>query len=213
MNSRLTSSNKLFVLVAAAALFVTSIGAAQAQVLLDVQISSSGTVTITTTGNASSENITGALDDGVDLIGFFQGNTGGANVGAATTGLTSTGNSGSDVFVQAYGDSLEEVTNVDLNLYNAGSHASEVFNTTQAAFTGTMTFALGAYDLPTVGDSGAIYTGYRGSSTTNEQIGTWQVVGAPEPSSWMLLLGSLVLFAIHRVRRKLGEQARVRIQS
>jgi hypothetical protein len=198
----LICSRNLLCLLASAVLVFAPVCAAQAQILLNIDVSPTGTVTIIATDNASVADVAAGNDffDGVDLLNFFTNDVGFGPVGGTIQSTLTTG-TGSLTFDSAYGDTYGFGDAArDLNLYASnGSGVPETFSTGTAAFTGTFTIDLsgdlGA--LPTANASGSIISGANGVGT-DTPIGTWQVVIAPEPSVWMLFLAGLLLLVLYR---------------
>jgi hypothetical protein len=183
---------------AVAGLLMLSAGAAQAQILLTIQLSGNE-ATITATGTDPLTSASIPMTDGVDLLNLFVNSAGDTAFTVNSTGLTTGDASSGPVFTQAFADIFEATGNNDLNLYDLSSGATLTFTPGDAAFTGTMTVDLGSA-LP-INSSGEIVTGFSGSGAgRNVDIGSWQVVStAPEPSSWVLLMGGMALLAFYRV--------------
>jgi len=210
MKTSLTYLKNHLICFGAVVLLLTSAAAAKAQVLLDVYISGN-VVTITSSG-ALMENstATATLDQGIDLLNFFNNYPTFDNpLGLISSTLTTgDGSAGVLTFNTAATDDYGNGSfDNDLNLY--GSSAPETFTTGTLAFSGTLTLDLTgtgeAGALPAVGTSGAIITGYNTSPDSGQSVGTWQVlaapsVSAPEPSTWLLLLLGVAALAMGRKR-------------
>jgi hypothetical protein len=189
---------------------------APAQVLLVVNETDPSAVTITATGAASSASVSTTFFDGFDLLNFFNqdASQGGAdpNVSTLTTGDSSTG----PIFNNDYSDDESTTADgnppyYDLNIYvssptNAGQPApgnpTETFTSGSTAFIGTMTINLSAYSLSGA-STGIVYggTSFDDAGSAND-IGTY-VLEAPEPSTYAMMLGGLVVLGFC-VRRKLA---------
>lgn len=201
--------HKFFLGLASAVLLLLSVSAANAQILLTVNISNPSAVTITATGTDSLANVEADMADGIDLLGFFKGSTGPVSftVNSGSSLTPGTGSAGTVTYDESLSDVLSTGSNIDLNLYSDRS-APENFSTTDAAFTGTLTINLSgvASDLLPSAGVGDIKTGFFGSASPNTYIGQYQVVtssvAAPEPSAWALLFVGLTLLAICRPRLK-----------
>jgi hypothetical protein len=214
MKSSLTNLLKSFLPLICVGLFLASVGAAKAQILLTVDITNNSAITITATGANASTNVNAYLSDGIDLLNFFGSSTGAVNFNSNITSSTLTASgTGTDTFTQGNSD-VYSGSNVDLNLYNLSSSATETFTTSSPAFNGTMILDLSSYaaNLRNVGTgtfTGTIITGFyndaeEGSGSPNTPIGTYQIITmtAPEPSTWALLIAAAVLLAIFRARTK-----------
>lgn len=178
---------------------------ASAQGLLTIDDSDPSHVLIIATGANSGANSTEPAIQGVDLLAFFNGSQPLVNVTNANGTLTG-GNSGSS-YDTAISDNTTANGFIDLNLYASTSSGSQVFSTTQPAFTGQWILdlsGLGVGVLPSMGASGNIMSGFSGSSTPGVVIGTWQVAAVPEPGTTSLaVIGFAVTgFALLRQRRK-----------
>jgi hypothetical protein len=189
------------ILLASIALLLLSVGAANAQILLTIEYTSPSAVTITATGAAPGATATSTLDQGIDLTGFFLSNPTFTQNNAIPSSSLTTGNGSGGVLTfnqWATDEYSNQSFDNDLNLY--GSSASETFSLDSAAFAGTLTLDLSslASYLPTVGASGTLVTGYYTAPGGNTPIGSWQVVSAPEPSTWFLAALGVASVALFR---------------
>jgi len=192
-----------------------SVSAAHAQFLLTINDSNPFAVVITATGTFPTSPATGAdagpFNNGVDLLQFFTAtqtlNSSSYPIGP--TSLTTGDSSSGPVLDYALNDNYSfgkttSLSGVDLNLLtfsaDSGSGNLMTFTSGSAAFSGTLTLNLYGTPLPSPGASGAIVTGANGF-TPNTSIGQWEVVSAPEPSSWALMLVGLGAIAGLRRRR------------
>ncbi len=206
-------------------LLLLSAVAAQAAVLIQIDVSDPTNVTFTATGTFSgTDNSTYTTDDGVDLMAFF---TGGAELDGAAQAVIPKpveairGNFTASGALAAYNDWVRDndinELGLDLNLYESpsgsGLNASvpgvlaanlvgslQTFSTTSAAFTGasTIDFTKEAQFLPQVGATGEIRPGY--GANLGASIGQWIII--PEPSTYAILLGAGVLAAATIARRR-----------
>jgi hypothetical protein len=198
----INSSSSLIVL---STLVVLLFGAtAQAQILLEVNDSDPSSVVITATGAAPSTPVADGypIYDGIDLSGFFTGNQGTTFYTVASSTLVAA-SSPTLLFDQAAADS-DMVTNSQTALSLFGDSGSISFPAGQPAFAGTLTLNLSGTSIQGGGVKGEIFAG---SSQGGPQtvIGEWEIVSpvaAPEPSTWMLLAGSVALLPfLRRLRR------------
>ena len=193
------------ILLASLVLLLISACAAKAQVLLTIDDSNPGAVTITATTLSANANASTSINDGIDLLNFLVGNLSIPSTGSPVTSsnLTSGNLTGSGPYYDSWApDDIDTPGGPDLTLYSSGT-GTETFTTMTTAFTGTLTLDLTGEPLPVAGTSGTIVTGYSGDSPNNTSIGQWKVesVSAPEPSSWMLLFGSFAVVVLWRSRR------------
>jgi PEP-CTERM motif len=173
-----------------------SVGAAQAQILLTVDISNPSAVTFTATGAAPaiSANV-GSYANGIDLLTFFIDDAGISNTfsdpfSTLTTADASTGPALTDAAVDNFSP-----LSVDLSIFKFNSGAGMTFTKGQPAFLGTLTLNLSAEPIPAGLATGNILAGYS-QGGPQVVIGQWEVV--PEPSTWALFLGGLGLLAFLR---------------
>jgi hypothetical protein len=179
-----------------------------AQVLLIIDISKPSAVVITSTGNATTSTLTGYdyYSDGLTLTGFFAphayeyGSSSGPN--SLTTYTNASGTTSSNRFTTWENSSLSTTggADVDLNLYDINGGGNLSFYAGQPAFVpdSTVVYNLSGLDIVTTG--GDIYEGY--TSSHDRLIGTYEVIGAPEPSVWaMLVAGVAALSMWARFRR------------
>jgi hypothetical protein len=186
-----------------ALLLVLSVSAAKAQILLSINDSDPNAVTITATGTGPLTNTSQMFNNGVDLLGFFTTDEGFTNFNVTSTTLTTGDSSAGPLYDEAVADNLSN-SNVDLTLYSLNPTATESFTVGDPAFSGALTVDVGSAGVPGVGTSGVIVTGFS-TAQPNVVIGEWQVtpsVSAPEPSTWLLLLGGLALGTFVRRRSR-----------
>ena len=200
MKSSHTSSKKLFIRLATAALLLVPVCSAKAQLLLTINDSDPSAVTITATGLYPGTTTSQLFNNGIDLLGFFETNVGFTQFTVVSSTLTTGDASSGPIYDTAVGDNISTTGN-DLTLYSSNPSATETFTsgpTGAPAFIGTATLDLAGQSLPAAG-VGTIVTGYSGGSP-NVAIGEWEVttVGAPEPRTWILLLVAFVLITIYR---------------
>jgi hypothetical protein len=173
--------------------------AAQAQILLTIDDSnpSATIITATGTGPSTSAGPTSILE-GIDLTSFFTAPLSNFPTFPVASSSLTVGNGSSDLtFNQAINDN-ESLQDVDLSLYNNDPTATISFTAGEPAFAGTLTLNLSSTSLPAAGAKGTIVTGYSGSAS-NTVIGQWEVVSAvsvPEPSTWILMMGSVALLPL-----------------
>jgi len=220
MKPSLTCLKNHFVCFGAALFLLASVNAAKAQVLLTVDISNPKAVVITAvstgTYNGTFGNpVTTNFNSGIDLLGLFTADAGTSPIGIDSptpTLTTGNGSAGGEAYSIIYPDNFTTDLGIgyhDLSLYGNNTTAgSETFDTSDAAFAGSITLNLSGYSLQDANYQGTIITGANGS-TPNTVIGSYQVisdtVSTPEPSTWALLLGSLAGLVIWRawsVRRR-----------
>jgi hypothetical protein len=193
------------------AFLAASVLSSQGQILLTVDESNYNAVTITATGTAPSTAVAGTnVFDGINLLGFFTSDA--ANIGAAhvaadtlTTGNASTG----PVLTYVSSDDISSGNpsdSIDLGLYGyeqtsagSGVFLPETFSLNSPAFLGSVTIDFANSGLSLSGNNGIVDEGAAFSGST--QIGRYQVVGAPEPSAFLLILGGLALFYSTSCRR------------
>jgi hypothetical protein len=213
MKTFATIQKKSLTSVLGAVIALIASTAVHAQILLTVNTTNPNAVVITATGlgplmaNAVTNGY--SIGDGIDLLGFFSGQEGQTYFDpsggyAAPTGNLVAASSPSLAFNDAAAD-YDSSTGDQTALSIFGDSGNITFGAGAAAFSGTLTLDLTNTSLRTqVGNHGAILAGYSHGGTTT-QIGTWEIVGAvqaPEPSTWLLLAGALVLLpVIRRFRR------------
>ena len=147
------------------------------------------------------------IDKGVTLLDFFQNIQGTLGitpfVGAESTSLTAATISSPQTFNAYTTDEITGASFADLSLFwnSESTGPTMTFQSGDQAFVGSMTIDLSAFgsNIPTVGEGGTIDTSYSGIPP-NTPIGSWQVISAPEPSTWMLLGAGAVLLAFWRLR-------------
>lgn len=189
-------------------LFVLAGNEARAQILLQIDVSIPSAVTITATGaipNAASNTV--QFGDGVTLVGFFKDSTGeianslGGNLSAAA--LTNESKV-FDVYYSSYYNSADYQYYDDLRIWGSGISDTMVYDLVNPAFSGTATVDLSTVSafLPDVGAMGMIWTNFTDGVSDTTNLGTWQVVGVPEPSTYAALFGLAALgFVAWRRRR------------
>ncbi len=206
-------------------LFLLSAVAAQAAVLIQIDVSDATNVTFAATGSfADVDNSLYTTNDGVDLMAFFTGDSASAQalvpipigLEGMSGGFTAAGVQ--DAYNSWVRDNVTKGMNIDLNLYFelGGNEATaavplaasapkpvglQLFSTTSAAFTGTgsIDFTTESQFLPQIGASGEIRPGYSDIGL-GASIGRWLVI--PEPSTYAILLGAGVLAAAAIARRR-----------
>jgi hypothetical protein len=191
--------NKILVPLVATAILLFAAISAKAQILLDINDSDSSNIIITSTGAAAGTAASTFAYNGIDLIGFFTTNVAYSQF---TVNSTSIIPSGANVnFDTAYGDTA--LGQADLSFYYGGSSTvAENFTTSAPAFSGVASLGVSG-GLQSNGTIGNIALGYSGSSP-NTIIGQYEIVNtvaAPEPSTWMFLVGGLALVTVSRIRR------------
>lgn len=197
-------------------LSLLSTNAAHAQILLTIDDSNPYAVIITATGalpNASAGPV--PIADGIDLLNFFTNNVtpsafpdfSPAN-NPPTPTLTTDDTSSGLIFTEFTSDNYSGVNYQDLNLLNNNDDLSQTITFTatqgdvigQPAFKGSLSLNLFGTPLPAVGSKGTIITGFSLTAPNNTLIGGWEVVSAPEPSNWILILGGLGVLVFLRRR-------------
>jgi hypothetical protein len=200
-----------FIPLVGAVVLLLSMGVGKAQILLTIDDSNPAAVVITATGNDASlpgmaTSTSASINDGIDLLNFLVGNTTIPLNGIPVTSsnLTSGNLTGTGPDYNSWApDAIDSPGAPDLTLYSSSS-GTEIFTTTSAAFTGTLTVDLTGEPLPSAGSVGTIVTGFSADSPNNTPIGEWKVesVSAPEPSSWILLLVGFGVVIFWRSRPK-----------
>ena len=190
------------------AVFLLAPLAANATVLLEINVYNPAAVSISSTGAFSDANDTShTLLDGIDLVGFLTGATL-ANSSAVLGNLTPNGDSTvayNRIWWDDYSGSL-----IDLNLYNLVDPSPlQSFSTSDIAFTGSASLDLTTVSalLPKNGVTGTLYAGYSGNDVVGTShlgaaIGEWRVVAIPEPSTYAAFLGVGALAAAVVLRRR-----------
>lgn len=214
------------------ALLITSligvVSVAHSAVLLTVDIAnaSSGSITISATGLASSSDVSGlTLADGITLVDFFTGtvNAEGGGYLLSTSALRPAGNSLDPAFNETALSSSETPFGVssmqDLEIYLASESTTpdSIFINGSAAFSGTLvTTDFFIYDggsvvtnntivlsfLPSVGTVGSINAGW--ADAPGPVIGQWQIINSmsvPEPAMAAAFAG-LFVFVVCATRRR-----------
>ena len=180
-----------------------SFNAAHAQVLLTINDSIPSATVITATDNLLTTSVDAqTISNGVDLLLFFGSGSSFPPYQVVSTSLTPGDGTSSSSFDSAINDNLTYITHqsgqfVDLSLYGSNAGQSMSFTSGDAAFDGSITLNLSGYDLP--GPTfGTIVTGFSLTSPNNVAIGQYEVVAAPEPSTWILMLGVIGTLAFLR---------------
>jgi hypothetical protein len=178
--------------------------------LLTVDDTDVSNVVITATGAfAGQASSTTIANEGVTLLGFFTSD----ETGVSATTLPNSTLQGGGTAV-SYDDFAAinfsgGTPALDANLYvdsgNLGQGSTQTFTTTSAAFTGTWTIdlsALGVSDaaLPANGATGEIFSG--DANNPGVEIGTYDVVQTPEPTTVSLALVGFAITGVAVLRRK-----------
>ncbi len=187
----------------------------RAEVLLEIDVSNPSAVVFTATDAFSAQNHNSATTyDGISILNFFTSNSAFIDYNDqavpgdwafVSSDLSPSGTA--DLYDSIGTFNIEVSTSWaagnDLCINGYQKYSTQVFSTSQTAFTGSAVkdMAGGFQDnsayLPAVGTMGDIIVGYEQS---NPVIGQWQIV--PEPSSiGLILVGGLGLV---RCRRKRG---------
>jgi hypothetical protein len=206
----------LAILLTVVAILTGSI--AHAQILLQIDDSTPSSTVITATTNLLTVSDVPAYSiyAGFDLLGLFTADAGGDNLsfdGSPST-LTTGNGSSALIFDQAAPDEPLGTYNMhyNLGLYNnddgpggAGTGGNTIsFTHGDAAFTGSLTLNLSGTTLTTA-TSGSIVAGSSAGGNPDTVIGEWEIIGpveAPEPSTWVLLVGSIGLLPLLRRFRR-----------
>lgn len=196
------------ILAASTMLAIPAARAAVSLPVLVIDISNPAAVTFTsTTENASNTFSTpftqgnffppspsvGGTQLGISLAGFFS-NGGTAGVLSPASSTLAPG----PFYSFGYSMMTRSVGSADLRLSTNVAFRQE-FSTSNRAFTGALTVDLSAYagQLPTAGSVGSILAPDASSNMT--EVGSYQVVGVPECSSFLLSCsGALVLLRRRR---------------
>jgi hypothetical protein len=98
---------------------------------------------------------------------------------------------------------------VDLSLYNFSDMGPQLSFTstdpTVPAFSGTMTVDIASGGLPSGTAGGAIVAGSTAGGSPDTIIGYWAMsspAGVPEPTTWLMLVGSIALLPLLRRFRR-----------
>lgn len=189
---------KLASLAAVGMILTTSVYAQN--YLLTVDITDPSAVVITATGNnASVDDSSTTLFQGVNLLGFFTSAFGSVSgVNGSPSGTLIGGNTG--VGYNYFDVDRISGSFVDLNPYFYDSEVAnqtQVFSTAQSAFTGSITLDMSSYvaELPESGATGDIRPGALAGAAGGPYgavIGQWQVISTtPTPEPGTLALASL----------------------
>jgi hypothetical protein len=198
------------------ALLLCNASSLSAQVLLTVNESIPNEIVITSTGNVPSSLASYTFYDGIDLLNLFSSDAS-SLYGSASSTLT-TGDSNSGPILDGYaGDfvtdgGLNGALDLTLFDYETSSQADappETFTPNpggEPAFNlgGTITIPVPGIEL--TGSGGNVFAGYSGSPGGPTFIGTYEILGVPEPSTYALMLGGLTLlgFCLRRKRALLS---------
>jgi hypothetical protein len=189
----------------AVAILTATVGHAQILLQVDDSIPSATVITATSNPLLVPDVPAYSIYAGFDLLDLFTADAGGDNLSFVGNPSTLTTGNGSSalVFDQAAPDEITApFQHYDLGFYNNGPGTIS-FTQGDAAFTGSLTLNLSGKML-TSAPSGVIIAGSTqgGPGTV---IGEWVIsspVEAPEPPTWMLMVGSGVpLLLFRRLRR------------
>jgi hypothetical protein len=191
---------KLSAIGLAALLSLGGITAAQADVLLNVNLSVPNQITITALPGLSAVSTSGSTTTGFYLAGFFAGASGALTapaVGAANLTAASVASDGSPTL-------FHTGTDPGLNVWSYSSAGTTTFTAGSVAFTGSGTWTLPAafYTAALAGSLGGnIY--FPADDITDlptaQVLGTYTVTAVPEPATALLLgLGAASLLLVRR---------------
>ena len=199
--------------LAAVAMLAAGHFPANAEVVLLVNVSNPSAVTFTATSAFSAINSSSTVNfDGITVMSFLTSTPSGhAGEQFTTSTLRPSNLASSDAYTGYQTDFPFPVPGVNLEMYNNGGTATQVFSTTAAALVGQFVADLdaGGYTayLPIVGATGDVIAGYPGSS--GGVIGTWLVTSSsavpeidPATGSSALSLVAGVLAMIEQRRRR-----------
>jgi len=207
MNSSLTYLKNHFVCFGAAVvLLLLSVCSSNAQIVLTVNISNPNDVVITATGGLATSTASGNFFDGIDLVGLFNSSVGFTEIAVNSTNLSLGNGSSTQTFTEASGDDASgtEGGEFDLNLFHNHVPDQVSFTENEDAFTGSITLNL---TQSSDGDSTGIIASEISHAGGNvvvfdggAVVGSYQVIEAPEPQSWALLVAGVALLGLLRFR-------------
>lgn len=180
--------------------------AADAAVVMTVDVTDFSAVTFTATGNFASDNNTlnsslegFTVEDFLTTMSMAIANGSGNVTGDLTSAQGGSGPySGLGTFDYDANDGIFKAGN-DLSIYTNGAAdtGNQIFSTLGVAFTGTAVVDFTAVKdfLPTVGTIGNVISGYWKSGTVDhgEIVGQWQVVPEPSAAAMLALCGAGLL--------------------
>jgi hypothetical protein len=207
-----TSVSRLLPSLAVVTLIVAvSSWSSSAQVLLTVDDTDVSNVVITANSSfAGQASSTTTANNGISLIGFFVSNETGVSgtiIPNSTLQGGGTGISYDDFAAINYAGGPP--VSLDANLYvdhtDLGAQTVQNFTTASDAFTGTWTIDLSALGvssaaLPGNGATGSIFSG--DANNPGVQIGTYDVVQTPEPTTAGLGLVGFAITGVAVLRRR-----------
>ena len=171
---------------------------ARAQILT-VDITDPSAVVITATGLGPMGTASTTYYNGISLADFFTGyvDEGAFSTPTANSLTTGDASAGPQFNIAQGAVGAGETYADDLNLYSTIDPSALTFTSGLPAFTGSLTLNLTGYTMPSLG-SHTVLSGYGPSAIP---VGTYNVVTAPEPSTWMLIALGFITVVVVRSRR------------